>query len=87
MKARPFVMTVRDHFIDRIENAIGPNTLTNSDSGSVVENNTDPWTRQYVDVKYLQAIMDAIDDDGSAHITIAEINRFTEQLPTSLGWK
>ena len=43
--------------------------------------------RHYVDIKYLQPIMDAIDDDGSGHVTIAEVNRFTEHLPSVLGWR
>lgn len=87
MKARPFIMTLRDHFAEQVESALGPSPLANNGSSSVAENNTDPWTRQYIDVKYLQPIMDAIDDDGSAYVTIAEVNRFTEQLPNSLGWK
>lgn len=86
MKARLFVMTLRDHFAHKAE---GSPTLTSDDKTAAVhpEHDTDGWARQYVDVKYLQPIMDAIDDDGSGHVTIAEVNRFTELLPSSLGWR
>lgn len=45
------------------------------------------WSLQYIHVKYLLPIVDAIDDDASGYITVAEVNRFTEQLPKELGWK
>lgn len=86
MKARPFVMTLRDHFADRAAGS-GNSTFSNSDSAAHPNPEQDEWARQYVDVKYLQPIMDAIDDDGSGHVTIAEVNQFTELLPSSLGWR
>jgi hypothetical protein len=84
VKARPFVMTLRDHFVDKAQN---PDMPKKSDASTIAEMSHDSWAHQYVDVKYLQSIMDAIDDDGSGHVTITEINRFTEQLPSSLGWR
>lgn len=83
MKARAFVMTLRDHFTDKAEGTPPPT----SDNNTAVDRDADAWARQYVDIKYLQPIMDAIDDDGSGHVTIAEVNRFTELLPKELGWR
>ena len=79
-------MTLRDHFADKAESA--PFKAIGEDpTAALTEHNSDSWARQYVDIKYLQPIMDAIDDDGSGHVTIAEINRFTELLPTQLNWR
>ncbi|KAI0692702.1 hypothetical protein BC835DRAFT_1416357 [Cytidiella melzeri] len=83
VKARPFVMTLRDHFSEKAQNSA---PVANPETSTIAEKSTDSWARQYVDVKYLQPIMDAIDDDGSGHVTITEVNRLTEQLPISLGW-
>lgn len=74
-------MTLRDHFNDMAESP------SSSHDEAHHNHDTDGWTRQYVDVRYLQHIMDAIDDDGSGLITIAEINRFTDMLPSLLGWR
>ncbi|KAI0826090.1 hypothetical protein BC629DRAFT_47848 [Irpex lacteus] len=83
VKARKFVVTLRDHFADSVQVSSAQDKPENS---STLELATDNWARQYVDVKYLQPIIDAIDDDGSGHITITEVNRFTNELPKSLGW-
>ena len=77
-------MTLRDHFADK---AAGSGGATPSNSEIAAHPEHDEWARQYVDVKYLQPIMDAIDDDGSGHVTIAEVNQFTELLPSTLGWR
>jgi hypothetical protein len=76
VKVRQFVITLRDHFEDKAKKSVTSKNL-----------NPDSWAYQYVDIKYLQSIMDAIDDDGSGHVTIAEVNRFTEQLPSHLDWR
>lgn len=45
------------------------------------------WALQYINLKYLLPIMDAIDDDASGRVTVEEVNRFTERLPGHLSWK
>ena len=79
-------MTLRDHFNDKAEGQLSP-VADDKIIAARSEREADDWARQYVDVKYLPPIMDAIDDDGSGHVTIAEINRFTDLLPSSLGWR
>ncbi|KAG6815782.1 hypothetical protein H0H87_011401 [Tephrocybe sp. NHM501043] len=44
----------------------------------------DEWAQTYVNVSYLQAISESIDDDGSGFINIQEINAFTTMRPK--GW-
>ena len=90
VKARPFVLTLRDHFTDKAEGATTAKSAGDADSAQHAHDKAGGsagWTHQYVDVKYLQPIMDAIDDDGSGHVTIAEVNQFTELLPSQLGWR
>ncbi|KAG6809584.1 hypothetical protein H0H92_015668 [Tricholoma furcatifolium] len=44
----------------------------------------DEWAELYIDVTYLRAISEAIDDDGSGFINIQEVNTFTTTRPE--GW-
>ncbi|KAG6906642.1 hypothetical protein DXG01_012817 [Tephrocybe rancida] len=46
--------------------------------------NNDEWAQSYVNVSYLQAIAESIDDDGSGFINIQEVNNFTMMRPK--GW-
>lgn len=84
VKARLFVITLRDHFADKGQDSAAPSA---SGQSGKPKNPQDSWAGQYVSVKYLRPIMDAIDDDGSGHITITEVNRFMEELPASLDWR
>ncbi|KAG6908278.1 hypothetical protein DXG01_005484 [Tephrocybe rancida] len=51
----------------------------------------DIWTAAYFNVSYIQAISEAIDDDGSGFITVREVNDFTTSRPpkwrTWPGWQ
>ena len=68
-------MTLRDHFREK---AMNPD-MTSQDR-------LDDWALQYIDLNWLNPIMDAFDDDGTGFITIGEINRFTDDMPESLQW-
>ena len=43
--------------------------------------NSHAWALQFVNVTRLQPILEAIDDDTTGFITIAEMNRFTSSKP------
>jgi hypothetical protein len=43
--------------------------------------NQDEWAIKYVDVMWVQPILEAFDDDASGFITVAEVNRFTRSRP------
>ncbi|CAL1709515.1 unnamed protein product [Somion occarium] len=84
VKARLFVMTLRDHFREKVQEI---KLIAASDAESSREQSrTDDWALEYISVTWLQPIMEAFDDDGSGYITITEVNQFTESLPTELGW-
>ena len=72
-------MTLQDHYRDQFDFATSkvPNEAVASDQ----------WALEFLSVGWLDPIMEAFDDDGSGYITIAEVNRFTDALPTELGWR
>jgi len=50
---------------------------------TVINNSTNPdaWAIKYVDVMWVQPILEAFDDDASGFITVTEVNRFTSSRP------
>ena len=69
--------TLRDHFQEKAHNLV--NNTDDSES--------DDWTIEYMDTKWLPSIAESFDDDGSGYITVAEINRFTQSRPDTLKWR
>lgn len=78
VKARLFVMTLRDHYRDRAES---------SAMMSYGQSSSDDWAFEYISAKYLQPIMEAFDDDGSGYVTYQEVNEFVEAKPDHLNWR
>ncbi|KAJ3537236.1 hypothetical protein NM688_g6718 [Phlebia brevispora] len=78
VKARLFVMTLRDHYKERAESA----AMTSFGDSQA----SDDWAFEFINAKYLQPIMEAFDDDGSGYVTYQEVNDFVEERPSSLGW-
>ncbi|EMD34579.1 hypothetical protein CERSUDRAFT_125183, partial [Gelatoporia subvermispora B] len=79
-EARQFVMALRDHFIER--SSVTSLSSTESASREVDEQ----WALEYIGPRWQQHLMDAIDDDSSGYVTIAELNNFTNSLPKDLNW-
>jgi hypothetical protein len=80
VKARHFVLALRDYYLEKLN----PETNGVSDMGtSAISNSTNPdaWAIKYVDVMWVQPILEAFDDDASGFINIAEVNRFTSSRP------
>lgn len=77
MKARHFILALRDYFHDQ-EDKSRKEQQTQTPS-------TDRWAFQYIDIPYLQPILEAIDDDASGFIRISEVNAFTASRPP--GWR
>lgn len=74
--------TLRDHYQEMVQDRkrIG-------DSIEEQPSMADEWTLPYIDVKWLQPIVESFDEDGSGYVTIAEINSFTQSRPEELGWR
>jgi len=50
---------------------------------TAINNSTNPdaWAIKYIDVMWVQPILEAFDDDASGFITVAEVNHFTSSRP------
>ena len=84
MKARYFVLALRDHYIETLTaEAEGSGKVAPSVGDSTIDNsrNPDAWAIKFIDVSRLQPILEAFDDDASGFITISEMNRFTCSRP------
>lgn len=79
-------MTLRDHFRDDLHELKSPGEKKDSTTADGVRA-TDDWAFEYLGLNWLQPIMEAFDEDGSGYVTVAEINRLTEALPTELNWR
>ncbi|KAJ3559705.1 hypothetical protein NP233_g11198 [Leucocoprinus birnbaumii] len=97
VKARHFVLALRDYFIDQFNIAtvatvsedltnIGlltpPPDVTACATEPVAGN--DQWTLDYINVGNVQPIIEVIDDDGTGFISIKEANTFAAERPK--GW-
>ena len=75
VKARHFILALRDYFHEKYETDRKANVQESLISLS------DKWAFQYIDVPYLQPILEAVDDDASGFIRISEVNAFTTSRP------
>jgi hypothetical protein len=81
VKARHFVLTLRDHYIEKlIAEAEGLAKGVRSVGDSSMSKNA--WAIKFIEVARLQPILEAFDDDASGFITISEMNRFTSSRPS-----
>lgn len=97
MKAKVFVLTFRDHI--RIDNSNLPTPTPGSiplpgsspeDSDSLQPGapltQADDWVLEYIDVAYVQPIVEAIDEDGSGFISVQEANTFALARPEGMRY-
>ncbi|OCH84777.1 hypothetical protein OBBRIDRAFT_375996 [Obba rivulosa] len=82
VEAHKFVEAMRN-YLNR--NLVEVNQAGASDNGSEPIGEDD-WALRYVGPEWQQRIIEAIDDDGSGEITIVELNRFADGLPSNLKW-
>ena len=45
----------------------------------------DSWALDYINIRRIQPLIEAIDDDGSSFVTVNELNDFTNNRPE--GWR
>ncbi len=78
MKARLFVMTLQDHYRDLFDHTVaGPGDPVASDE----------WALEFLNMAWLEPIMEAFDDDASGYVTIAEVNKLMDMRPPNLNWR
>ncbi|KAI9070175.1 hypothetical protein FKP32DRAFT_1586395 [Trametes sanguinea] len=75
VKGRLLLMTLRDHYREVIEDA-----RHGTDDENIIN---DEWALEYINPSCFQPLLAAFDDDASGYVTIAELNKFMEQRPSS----
>ncbi|KAF8883174.1 hypothetical protein CPB84DRAFT_1851026 [Gymnopilus junonius] len=99
VKAKVFVLTFRDHI--RHDNSVAGTPLLNKmalpgdeeadsntlqpSSQNVSDKESDEWVLDYIDVAYVQPIVEAMDEDGSGFISVKEANSFALARPKGLS--
>ena len=84
VKARHFVLALRDYYLEKLTSETsGVSDMT--PSAISISINSDEWAIKYIDVLWVQPILEAIDDDASGFITVNEVNRFTSSRP--VDWR
>jgi hypothetical protein len=79
VKARHLVLSLRDHLLETLTPENGD--ILSKGIAEVPDHNPDAWAIKYVNIAQLQPITEAIDDDASGFISIAEMNRSTSSRP------
>ncbi|RDX50314.1 hypothetical protein OH76DRAFT_469327 [Lentinus brumalis] len=69
VKAKHLVMALRDHFAE------------GSHAAAHTANRADDWALQFITVLRIQPLIEALDDDLSSFVTVAEANAFTDVRP------
>ena len=72
MKARHFVLALRDYYFQSIADSEAA-----QDGTTTCVSKDDRWALDYINVSDTSSIAEAFDDDASGFITIAEVNNFT----------
>ncbi|KAF8477646.1 hypothetical protein DFH94DRAFT_671862 [Russula ochroleuca] len=80
VKARHFVLALRDHYLEKLASETN-GILGMGASAFSISTNPDAWAIKYIDVMWVQPILEAFDDDASGFITVSEVNRFTSSRP------
>lgn len=78
------MLALRDHYLEKLESE----TKGVPDMGTTAINNStnpDAWAIKYIDVMWVQPILEAFDDDASGFITVSEVNHFTSSRP--VDWR
>ena len=99
VKAKVFVLTFRDHI--RVDNSTAGTptstkaTLPDDRAGGDLlqasardagDKESDEWVMDYIDVAYVQPIVEAMDEDGSGFISVKEANSFALSRPKGLRY-
>ncbi|KAI0708178.1 hypothetical protein C8T65DRAFT_211601 [Cerioporus squamosus] len=79
VKARHFVLALRDFYREQLE--VKKRKIHGLAEVASRLNDQDEWALEYISLTRLQAISEAIDDDASGFVTIAEVNQFTTSRP------
>ena len=100
VKATHFVIALHDYFTAKASRKMITTDTSSADAAAEAPaetvNNTDTellpdtavedsWALEHINVRLIQPLVEAIDDDGSSFVTVNEVNDFTSCRPK--GWR
>jgi hypothetical protein len=92
VKARDFVFALHEHFVEEIQKTDPLQAFITSAASQTSEafqiarkiankKANDLQVLQYINMRNIQPILEAFDDDGSGFVTIREVNQFATTKP------
>jgi hypothetical protein len=85
-KSKNLVLALRDHYVERARTPV-VHSLDKKSKRKVPPKATDDmWALRYLTVMRAQPLLEALDSDFSAHVTISEVNAFTAGMPKNWTW-
>jgi hypothetical protein len=85
VKCKHLVLALRDYYMEKSHAPSGQSKqdqIAHEDGRGNDERLTqEAWALRYLTVLRVQPLLEALDDDFSSHVTIAEINGFTSSCP------
>jgi len=92
VKVTHFVIALHDYFTAKASRKLTITNTSTPDAPAETVNNTDTilppdtpakdsWALQYINIRLIQPLIEAIDDDGSSFVTVDELNEFTSRRP------
>jgi hypothetical protein len=91
VKARHFVMALRDFYEEQARKSLDlavklTETGKQQEKPDVLVPTTDQWALEYITIHHVQPLIEALDDDVSGFVTIAEVNEFTTSRPANWSY-
>ncbi|KDR77268.1 hypothetical protein GALMADRAFT_246576 [Galerina marginata CBS 339.88] len=98
VKAKVFVLTFRDHISNdnsapgtpilkraAFLEEVGDSNMLHPSAPNIADKESDEWVLDYIDVAYVQPIVEAMDEDASGFISVKEANSFALARPRELS--
>ncbi|KAI8974013.1 hypothetical protein BD414DRAFT_539931 [Trametes punicea] len=82
VKARYLVLAIHEYYTQKLDDQ--QHAIASSMNPQRPVDADDAWALRYLDLKHLQRIVEAFDNDASGFVTIQEVNDFTTSRPE--GW-
>jgi hypothetical protein len=80
-------MALRDYFHEKWRSEVKKAESVNTSTPHVADSpDSDEWALAYLHVQRLQPVSEAVDDDASGFVTVAEVNTFTNSRPINWRW-
>jgi hypothetical protein len=80
-------MALRDYFHEKWRSEVKKAESVNTSTQHVADSpDSDDWALAYLHVQRLQPVSEAVDDDASGFVTVAEVNTFTNSRPINWRW-